>query len=79
MKQKTNFRLNSHAVVHFEKTLPASETPVIQDNLQDCVAEKLSNKNLLLACAGILSDKQASSMLTGIKSSRKNKKVVVGL
>jgi len=78
MKQAMNFRLNHHAttiLTALEQKMHTSKTAIVEKALQLYAKKELSEQALLLEYAGILSDEEATSMLTAIESSRHNKKI----
>lgn len=83
MKRAINFRLSSQAtniLAILEKKMHTSKTEVVEKALQYYAKKKLPHqKNLILEYAGILSEKEADSMLALIESSKHNKDVDVEL
>lgn len=77
MKQVMNFRLSSEAVsilAVLKEELQTSKTDIIEDALRLYAKKKLAHEQPLLKYAGILSENDAQTMLSSIRSSRKNKK-----
>jgi hypothetical protein len=77
MKQVMNFRLSSEAVsilALLKEELHASKTDIIEDALRFYAKKKLAQEQPLLKFAGILNEKESQTMLSVIRSSRKNKK-----
>lgn len=58
-----------------EKKFHASKTAIIEKALRFYAQKKLSDKNSLLEYAGILDEKEASSMLTIIEGNKHNKEI----
>ena len=77
-----NFKFNHHTIAilaMLEKRLHTSKTAIIEKALQLYAKKELLGQKLILRFAGILSDKEADSMLITIKSSRHNKDIETGL
>ena len=82
MKQAMNFRLSSQAVAtlsELEKKLHTSKTAVIEQALSSYASTKLHMNQPLLKFAGILSDDEATEMLTQINTNKHNKDIEISL
>ena len=82
MKHVVNFRLTSQAINTLsilEKKLHTSKTAIVEKALQNYAKKELLSHNPLLAYAGTLDGKEASTMLDSITSSKYNKNLEVDL
>ena len=81
-KHAMNFRLSYQArttLSLLEKKLKVTKTTLIEDALQFYAKKNLSERNSLLECVGLFSDRDAEQMLDAVKTSRRNKKLRVDL
>ena len=78
MKQAMNFRFSSQTVAllsALEKKLHTSKTAVVEQALNAYACNKLPTQQPLLQYAGILSDNEATEMLTQITTNKHNKDI----
>ena len=82
MKQVVNFRLNHQAIAALlllEKTLHVSKTAIVEKALQLYAKKELGARKSIMQYAGVLSEKDASSILDAIESSKHNKEIEIDL
>lgn len=82
MKQVVNFRLSNRAITALsmlEDKMHISKTAVIEEALQLYAKKVLRPQGEIFEFAGILSDKEADSILEAIESSKTNKDIDIDL
>ncbi len=80
MKQSVNFRLNSQSITKLlllQEVLHASKTAILERAIAFYAKNKLSKQNSIMEYAGILNEKEASSMIDVINSSKHNKELKI--
>ena len=76
MKQAVNFRLSNQSLAALsilEEKLHISRTAIIEEAVKAYAKSKITNKNPLLAFAGVLNKQQAEDMLHIIKANKHDK------
>lgn len=82
MKQAMNFRLSSRATAALrllENKTHQSKTAIIEKALELYAKKEMSHQNVLLPYAGILTDKDANTLLGIIETSKHNKDIDIEL
>lgn len=82
MKQAMNFRLSLQTIAiltALEQRLHKSKTAVVEEALSRYANEQIHTPSDLLEFAGLLSEKEADTMLNTIQAHKHNKKIKTAL